>query len=199
MGCEKLCNHPTVDPGFRNLVALIIRCSLSRITFDKPTRLLVKTRPIHPYCSVGPLMEALECSSISHSLRQEFLLRVHMIYAIPTMANARDSVKNDSNANREEGKREEMQQWYMTAYRRLVITTSTMFQKADASKDQAILATLDVLLTTTIPEFPEMFLLQSDNLQTLLFSNELSKWSLKDQRAIMEGRYWTEKYDLIFG
>lgn len=91
----------------------------------------------------------------------------------------------------------ELRSWYMTAYQRLIVITSKLFDNAEEIKSLTFLSCLRVTLMSAMPTCPAMFLIKSDNLQTLLFSNELSNWTSEDQLAILKETHWDRRYEHV--
>lgn len=187
-----------MDPEAHDVIPSIIRSSLADLLRVPTLQIRFRTSLLSPYYSVGPIMGPLNASDFPHSLRQEFLLRLHMLYLVTTISEERYWAEEVPSKRNQAGEGEEIRQWYMTAFQRLVIITKKLFDDAQTLNSVALLPCFDSILKGFIPSYPSMFLIESDNLQTLLFSNELKEWSNEDQKAIVAGTYWTSRHKLLY-
>lgn len=195
---QKYYIYPVVDVEIRDALASIIRASLAALIQDQSSQSRIKSGPTYPYYLIGSYINGLKDSHFHHSLQEEFLLRLHLIHAVTIIANTRYSSGDDFEARNQEGDGKEIQNWYMIAYRRLIIIAAKFFDSVEEIDNVGFLPGLGTVMTDLLPACPGMFLGKSDNLQTLLFCNELSEWTLCEQRAILGRRYWQQRFDLVY-
>lgn len=190
-----------MNPRSLNILASILRTCLSNLVEEEAIQEYLRSNPLFSYYAISPTMPTLEMSGFRLELRQEFLLRVHMFQAISTIASTTYSTAEDmATSLRNQGEEGlNIRDWYITAYRRLVFIAVKLFDNARELDNPDILASLDSLMSACTPatSSPTKPRGGANSMWTVLFSHELSGWSLENQNALLEGKYFKQRYDAV--